>query len=158
MKQQHGDILSQTGGVIVQQVNAQGVMGSGLAAAIREKYPQVFSVYSAAVTGMPIKGALLGEVIRVDITDELTILNIIGQLDYGQNPDIRYTSYDALDIAFKKIAKMYRNGQLRGDIHVPRIGAGLGNGNWDIIEQIILTHLNKEFLSGIGSEVVFWTN
>ena len=76
MKQQHGDILSQTGGVIVQQVNAQGVMGSGLAAAIREKYPQVFSVYSAAVTGMPIKGALLGEVIRVNITDELTILNI----------------------------------------------------------------------------------
>ena len=42
MKIKHGDILSVANGIIVHQVNAQGVMGSGLAKQIREKYPMAF--------------------------------------------------------------------------------------------------------------------
>ena len=40
-----GDICSVNSGIIVHGCNAQGVMGSGVAKAIRLKYPQVFEDY-----------------------------------------------------------------------------------------------------------------
>ena len=40
-----GDITEIESGIICQQTNCQGVMGSGLAKAIRDKWPKVFDEY-----------------------------------------------------------------------------------------------------------------
>ena len=45
-----GNLLDEvTTGCIIHQVNAQGVMGSGIAWAIRERYPQVWTDYSSII-------------------------------------------------------------------------------------------------------------
>lgn len=103
MQTKFGDILTQTAGIIIQQVNAQGVMGSGIARQIRNKYPAVFSAYLSAVAAVPVKRELLGRVIPVQVTQQLAVLNIVGQLNYGKDPQVQYTSYEALDAAFKSI-------------------------------------------------------
>lgn len=39
------DITTATRGIVVHGVNCQGVMGSGVALAIRTKWPQIFESY-----------------------------------------------------------------------------------------------------------------
>ena len=49
-----------------------------------------------------------------------------------------------------------RTTKFDGDINIPEIGAGLGNGNFQIIQEIILSHLTPNFEEETGNEVVFW--
>lgn len=159
MQTKFGDILTQTSGIIIQQVNAQGVMGSGIARQIRNKYPAVFSTYLSAVGAVSVKRELLGSVIPVQVTPQLAILNIVGQLNYGRDPNIQYTSYEALDAAFKSIRVYCLQRDCSwpaGDINIPEIGAGLGNGDWTVIQQIITSHLDSDFCRDTGRDLVFW--
>lgn len=45
LKHIKGDIFESGAQVILHQVNCQGVMGSGVAKQVREKYPIVFEYY-----------------------------------------------------------------------------------------------------------------
>lgn len=124
--------------IIVHGCNAQGVMGSGVAAAIRNKWPGTFDEYNSYVRS---KGAgnpeLLGKVIPyADPDSQIIIANAITQLDFGRDGK-KYVSYQAVDSAFKTVVEIASgfNGSL--GIHYPMIGAGLGGGDWTIISDII---------------------
>jgi len=137
-----GNILDLETGIICQQVNCQGVMGSGIAKSIREKYPQVWTDYSK-YAGPPYTQKengrhLLGEVCWVQIQTGLWIANIFGQ-QYAGREAKRYTSYDALDVGFAKVATMARS--LNLPVHYPMIGCGLAHGNWTIVSAIIDANL-----------------
>lgn len=93
MKQISGNILDVTEGIIVQQVNCQGVMGAGLAKQICQKYPSVYEHYSG-VCGTADK-SLLGAVCYVRVSPTLLVASVFGQEFYGRNPNIVYTDYDA---------------------------------------------------------------
>ena len=140
-----GDLLEGvTRGIIVQQVNAQGVMGSGFAKAIRDRWPVVFDKYIAhvgpAYTQKDSGLHLLGQVISVEVGDDLIVANIVGQQFFGRKDGHRYTSYDALDSGFKCV---YALAEATGlPVHYPMIGAGLGGGNWSIISAIINANLD----------------
>lgn len=125
-------------GIIVQQANAQGVMGSGVAAAIRKKWPTVFEIYRNQVYEYEPNKAM-GMMIPVQVTPALHICNIIGQEFYGRDGK-RYTSYDALDDGFKKV-KSYATTLNIEEINFPLIGSDLGGGAWSIVKAIILHNL-----------------
>lgn len=153
MKQRTGNLLEVSEGIIVQGCNAQGVMGSGLAAAIRAKWPGVFTAYRSAYdrrkaeTGQTLE---LGRVIWYTVSREpkLTIANAITQEFYGRDPNVVYANYEAIGKAFERIAEVAREHNLQ--VHYPLIGAGLANGDWNIISKII-----EEKLEGI--EHTLWT-
>jgi glutathione peroxidase-family protein len=117
-------------------------MGSGVARALRAKYPVVYTEYSKIVLQRTADSgySYLGQVIPAYINDELLVLNLVCQQFYGQ-PDqsapIRYTSYDALDVAFTEVAGLAR--ALPGElpVHYPLIGSGLGGAQWCIVKEII---------------------
>lgn len=140
-REKTGNILDATHGIIVQQVNAQGVMGSGVAKAIRERYPQVFTDYAkhvgAPYTQKESGRQLLGDVITTPVSEDLIVCSVVTQQFFGKEPK-RYTSYDAMDVAFKKVAAIANWHDT--EIHYPHIGAGLGGGNWTIISSIIEAH------------------
>jgi O-acetyl-ADP-ribose deacetylase (regulator of RNase III) len=125
-----GELLASRESVIAHGCNAQGVMKSGVAKAIREEYPTVYDDYRATYEAQG-KKLHLGQVI-VTRTLERTILNIISQEYYGRNPNVVYVSYDAIEKAILRINEM---GYIR--VAFPKIGAGLANGNWDRISSII---------------------
>jgi O-acetyl-ADP-ribose deacetylase (regulator of RNase III) len=126
----HGDLLASTEAVIAHGCNAQGVMRSGVAKAIREKYPQAYvDYYNAYYAGDYY--LRLGDVIETRTPDR-TILNIISQQFYGRDPSVVYVSYDAIGRAIKRINEL---GYQR--VAFPMIGAGLANGNWNTISSII---------------------
>lgn len=123
-------------GIILQQVNCQDKMGSGFAKALFEKWPVVKTDYHKYCQGRT-SANLLGQLLVVKVAPELYVANLFGQLEYGKFP-IRYTSYDALDDALLKVrSHMDEVGLNSADVHHPLMGAGLGGGNWPVIEALI---------------------
>lgn len=134
-----GDILSVNEGIIVQGCNAQGVMGSGLAKAIRDKYPEVYEEYKAAFQDAPLdRKVLLGSAQAVQIKSKknLFVVNGITQEFYGKDGR-KYVSYSAIQAVFAQVMIMAKGKQL--EVHYPMIGAGLGGGDWAVISEIIDT-------------------
>lgn len=133
-----GDLLSAPkGSVIVHGCNAQGVMGSGVALQIKEQFPQAFAMYMAHYNTL---GSLrLGEITTVEV-DERLIVNAITQEFYGRGRQ-RYVDYEAVACCFQAVVNTLENdfyfGMGYDTICFPKIGAGLANGDWDILSIII---------------------
>jgi O-acetyl-ADP-ribose deacetylase (regulator of RNase III) len=137
-----GDLFAENHKIIAHGVNCQGVMGSGVAKIIKEKYPWAYTAYKDfCELRDPIY--LLGEVRPCWNDEDVLILHCFTQLEYGKDGR-RYISYDAVDDCMKRIAdNMYWKGVIGPNkicsdpIAMPKIGAGLGGGEWSIIESII---------------------
>lgn len=146
MKHVVGNILDVKQGLIVQQVNAQGVMGSGLAKAIRAKWPVVWDEYNKWMehprSRMNKGRDILGQVQYIQVEPGLWVANLVGQQFYGRG-GIRFTSYDALDAGFAHVKTILKIHPEMGPVNYPLIGCGLGGGNWAIVSQIIKAQLDK---------------
>jgi O-acetyl-ADP-ribose deacetylase (regulator of RNase III) len=125
-----GDLLSAPELVVVQGCNAQGAMNSGVAKLIRERCPKVFDEYSRVHKS---EGLAMGQVIWVEESTRRVYANAITQQFYGREPNHRYASYDAIALAFEEINHIM--GEMR--VAMPLIGAGLAQGDWQIISRII---------------------
>jgi len=135
-----GNLLNVERGHIVHGCNAQGVMGSGVALAVKQKYPEVFKDYVErhAKSTPDEPGLVLGDAYAVTVkNNELVIWNAITQNLYGTGH--RQVNYDAVETCFAKINNLI--GQYKDyfptEVHIPLIGAGRGGGNWEIIREII---------------------
>lgn len=127
-----GDVLKTHCEFILHGCNAQGVMGAGVAKAIRDEYPFAYDQYREAFTT---RGLRLGEIQIVRCMDK-TIINAITQLRYGRD-GIRYVSYDAVADAMASLEET-----LYGEeVAMPMIGSGLAGGDWNIIKAIIEAEL-----------------
>jgi O-acetyl-ADP-ribose deacetylase (regulator of RNase III) len=148
MKVSVGNILSVTEGIIIQQVNAQGVMGSGIAKAIRDKWPKVwdeYTVFAGLAYRQPELGArLMGRVLLTEVAPALLVASVVGQQFFrrpGDPEGRRYTSYDALDEAFTYLANALQF--LPVSLHFPLIGSDRGGGNWPTVKSIIEHRLDR---------------
>lgn len=125
-------------GHIVHGCNAQGVMGSGVALAVRRKFPGAFESYMQHYRST---GLVLGAAYPYVENPKLTIWNAITQEDFGGL--VRNTSYDAISSSFEEINACIICGQAEFaekqpmEVHIPMIGAARGGGNWEIIREII---------------------
>lgn len=118
-------------------------MGSGIALQFKNMYPQVYESYLAFIKNNG--SSPLGHIDIVPINKDLFVVNAFTQDRYGRDANIRYTSYDAVDDCFNQIASNYKVSFKPEDnmpIKIPLIGAGRGNGNWNIIVNIIKTNLD----------------
>lgn len=121
--------------------NAQGVMGSGAALGVKNKYPEAFRVYSSIHHGA---GLELGTIVPVDAVDEannrITVLNAITQETFGSD-GARHTSYDAVADVIAVANEWAKSHPLPDGkipkILLPLIGSVRGGGKWKVIEQII---------------------
>jgi O-acetyl-ADP-ribose deacetylase (regulator of RNase III) len=132
------NILVEETGVIVHSCNNRGVMGSGIAKQIKDMYPEVFVVYTRE------DSLDMGKIIPVQVSERKYIINLIGQDGYGRDGK-RYMSYDAFYDGFRRINSFMHTLDHVPELKFPLIGAGLGGGNWDIIEKIIDVTIDKKF-------------
>jgi O-acetyl-ADP-ribose deacetylase (regulator of RNase III) len=133
-----GDLFQCPESVIIHGCNTQGVMGAGVAKLIKEIYPRAYQIYKKAVLErkrVPNARPILGEVIWAVCGDKV-IGNAITQEFYGRDVTGRpYCDYDAVRSCMKQINDNVR--PLEDRVAMPKIGAGLAGGDWDIIAQII---------------------
>lgn len=138
LETKHGDMFANvTAGFIMHGCNAQGVMGSGVARIVRNKYSVAYDVYCAQSPYY-----ILGEVIPVQVTDDLVILNAITQELFGVGQV--HADYDAIRQAMRGAIHIITSGTFRGphELHMPFIGAGLGGGDPDTILEIMHQELD----------------
>lgn len=132
----YGDVLTSTAELIMHQVNCQGVMGSGVAKSIKDKWPRVYKKYADACANNEAK---LGNVLIVDVDNNYggkRVANLFTQNEYGYDGK-RYTSYDALDIAFNKL-KEYCNTHGINKVAMPwHMSCERGGANWDVVMALL---------------------
>lgn len=154
MKYATGDLIKNVKqGIILQQVNAQNVMGSGFAKAVYEKWPIVKSEFHRWSCTFHRDLDRLGQVQTIEVEPGLFVVNIVGQRYYGNDGKTRYTSYDALGVGLEQTSK-WMDSRLdlwltSHQVHHPAIGSGLGGAHWPVVEQLIEKH--------IGSGTTLWT-
>lgn len=143
------DLLEANVDYICHQVNCQGKMNSGVAKAIRERWPIVYSTYLKTWQSAPRRLQLLGTILLVDINmyepywpKQPAIINMFSQEFYGYDGK-RYTSYDAFDDCLQKIKKTVPKGS---KIAFPyKIGCDRGGGKWNIIFGLIGNALSEDY-------------
>lgn len=124
-----GNLFDTTCNVIAHGCNAQGVMGSGVAKAVKENYYNAYVEYRNKYLK---EGLKIGSVHFVKL-DKKIIANCITQEFYGGNGI--YINYQALTKCMWILHnECYKN---NWTIAMPMIGAGLGGGDWSNIEKII---------------------
>ena len=126
-----GNLLDVTEGIIVHGCNMQGIMVAGVAKAVKAKYPACFAKYKMCLDSWDYK---LGDDIMYKVNSDLFICNALTQLRYSRTGS-RQVNYVAI---VKVFDRNIRNARALGlSLHFPKIGAGLGGGDWNIIEQLI---------------------
>ena len=137
---------------ICHQVNCMGKMNSGVAKAIRERWPIVFTTYQAYYNQNTKSGGntLLGDILFVNPNDyepktwpeSPIIINMFGQFGYGYDGK-RYTSYDAFDECLQKIKHYVPKGKKLAFPY--KIGCDRGGADWEIIFAMIKSHLGEDY-------------
>ena len=134
-----GDILKMTDkfDVIVHGCNCFKTMGAGIALSIKTKFPEAFECDKDFNTNTP--DLRLGK-ISYTKTSIPIIVNAYTQYGYKRKAGEVLADYDAIRSSMIEIKKQFSGKK----IGMPKIGAGLAGGDWEIIEDIIVTELQNE--------------
>ena len=151
-----GNLLDSDCDYICHQVNCMGKMNSGVAKAIREKWPSVFKHYEELCESWHAWAhahydqnleqhairAMLGIAQLVPISETQTVINLFGQGYFGYD-GMRYTSYDAFWMCLGEIKNRVPKGS---KIAFPyNIGSCRGGANWEVIYAMIVAVLNEDY-------------
>lgn len=131
------DVTTVDSGIVIHGVNCKGVMGSGVALAIRNKWPQVYTQYKQACdANVDHMEAMLGESHYVLIHhgkngEPLYVGNVFTQLNYGKDGKV-YANLEAVKHGI--LTTIDFANAIGAPIYMPRIGCGLGGLDWDDID------------------------
>lgn len=130
-----GNLLDSTEDIICHQVNCQGVMGSGVAKAIREKWPVVYERYQR-YCNIHTPRQIMGTVQYVEVGEggrDPIIANMFSQNLYGYDGN-RYTSYDLFYRCLEDIQYSPRDYSIAFPY---KIGSDRGGASWNVIYAMI---------------------
>ena len=125
----HGNLLETTDSIIAHGCNALGVMGAGVALAIRNRYPGCFKKYRAQYTNY---GLVIGEVVWYH-DSTISIANCITQENVGDGLQV---DYNAIRDTAHRVLSYAKKSNMKS-VSYPKIGAGLAGGDWRVIASIL---------------------
>ena len=127
-----GDLLESDCNVIAHCANAFCTMGSGVAKAIRAKYPEAYLADCMTTRGDRLK---MGTVTRtVSQKDGRHIFNLYAQYNYGT--ETRQVDYEMM---YRSLQNLKQGMKTIKDpvLALPRLGSGLAGGDWHVIKAMI---------------------
>jgi O-acetyl-ADP-ribose deacetylase (regulator of RNase III) len=134
----NGNLLNAEQKFIAHGCNARGKMNSGVAKAIRDRWPVVFERYQEwwdeSYRVLAVGQNQMVPVKDLFEPDDRVVINMITQANYGRDGN-KYVSYDAIHNCFAQLNHCPTIHA--GGLAIPKIGAGLGGGDWKAIEAII---------------------
>lgn len=137
LKYKKGDLISAAKAgevnVIAHQCNCFNNMGRGIAPQIAKAFPEAEQADDKTLKGDERK---LGR-LSVGRNKEYNILifNLYGQYGHWKKPDGSInTDYDALRSALKEMSAYLT---ILDQVGLPKLGCGLGGGDWSIVSEII---------------------
>lgn len=140
MKTTKGDIIKlakqQKFDIIIHGCNCMCVMGAGIAKQIKKHFPKAYQADKTTKRACRNKMGTYSS--YYDQKYDVTIVNAYTEYDYrGKGIKI---NYDSIRQVFEKIKHDFKDQK----IAFPKIGAGLGGGDWSRITNIINEELDGE--------------
>lgn len=121
--------------IIAHCCNDAGYWNAGFVRALSQRFHQPETAYRRwAQNNTPIPFAL-GQVLFTKIKTGLCVANIIGQHGIRSQSNPRPIRYHALREGLVRVRELALNHN--ATVHMPRLGAGLAGGHWDVIERIV---------------------
>ena len=143
-----GDLAKPNVSAIAHVCNCMGVMGSGVALAVRTRYPEAFAAYKKAEKDF-FFGLKLGTISVAKIRNDKRIYNLHAQGSFG-NDGQRYLDYEAL---YKSLDLVCDDMNFEGlkTLGIPyKMGSDRAGGNWNIVLTMayeIFTPFNIEVIA-----------
>lgn len=133
----NGNLLDSTADIIAHQTNCQGVMGSGVAKAIKEQYPRVYEQYRKAYENGLLKLGMC-QVVKTNPKgdDNRLIANLCGQDTFGRD-NKRYTNYEGIYVAIEKLANYCKINDIKSVAFPWKMSSDRGGANWMVICTMI---------------------
>ncbi len=125
--------------IIGHQVNCQGVMGAGVAKFIKTEHPDAYQKYTDYIQKNNEFNNLLGTTLITEHS-ELGEEKLIAHL-FGQNQPGPQTDYLALETALTHLKLQMEHRGLKR-LGLPKIGCGIGGGDWNVVFNIIMNIFN----------------
>jgi O-acetyl-ADP-ribose deacetylase (regulator of RNase III) len=115
-------------------------MGAGIAPQIKAKYPEAYEADCKTTSGDITK---LGTITHTENTTPI-VVNIYSQYDTkGRRQGKIDLDYDALRSGLREVKNKFSGKR----IGMPKIGAGLAGGDWNIIEKMIEEEMRGEYVT-----------
>lgn len=142
-----GDVFEElkAGDVFVHGCNAKGVMGSGIAKIVKDKWPKAYQLYKQEV--------LLGN-LKIgqwnawwDMPKDVVIVNLITQQEFGRDNAKTYVDYGAVKNGLLTVVADATQACRR--IVFPFIGGGLANGDRKILLDIFHEVFDNAEIEGV---------
>lgn len=131
--------------VIVHGCNCRRTMGAGLARRVKEVFPEAYAADQRSLSS-PYKLGAITKAVCPTPAGSVVVVNAYTQVEW--RGDGVKTDNAAVRRVFTQVAAEFP----RSRIAYPRIGSGLGGGNWAEIAPII-----EETLQGLDHTLVEWT-
>ena len=129
-----GNLFNSKANIICHQTNTYGIMGSGVAAEVKKRYPKVFNSYRKDFENGLLK---LGYVNFTTAKQNQVIANMCGQDKFGYDGK-QYTDYEAFRECCQTIVKLCRIIKSNTVAMPYKIGSDRGGADWDKIMDILL--------------------
>ena len=143
LKYKKGDLIeaAKSGEVntIAHQCNCFNNMGAGIAPQIKKAFPEAWLADNATEKGDKGKFGRLSYA----VSGNVLIFNLYGQYGWWRQKDGSInTDYGMLRKSLEQMSRMLYSKRDKAKIGLPRIGCGLGGGDWGIVSQIIEEELS----------------
>lgn len=113
-------------------------MGAGIAKIVKKIFPEVFAADQKTIKGSSSK---LGTIDPVWIDPEHVVVNAYTQFKFwGEKSPVDYKAIESCMKSLNEFMDVNNYSWLT----LPKIGAGLAGGNWDVIEKIIQKTIGKD--------------
>lgn len=138
---QEQNVFESPAHTIVNTVNCVGVMGKGLALAVKNRYPEVFAKYVTACESGKME---IGKLQLVKVADRW-ILNFPTKKHWRAASRLEY-----VEAGLKTFVKTYRRRHITS-VAFPPLGCGHGGLKWHDVEPLM-----RRYLEGLDNIEVFF--
>lgn len=134
-----GSVLDSDRRVIAHGVNCRGKFASGVAGQIAKRFPEVKRSYLRKFESED--SWSLGDIqlIQTNSYNNKIIANLATQDRFGHSG--KYVDYSACELAFDRLGKICASQGF--GCAMPKIGTGLGGGEWGPVEEALQKAINK---------------
>lgn len=132
-----GNLFDSKADVLCHQVNLYGVMGGGIAAEVKEKFPNAYIRYKNFCSDYKFSETMLGVslIVPTDENQSQYIANCFCQNDFSQDGCL--TNYEKMRECFIYVTKWMKQNKMKTVAFPYKIGCGIAGGDWNIVEKII---------------------
>lgn len=130
-----GDVLTSKADVVVHQCNTSGGFGSGVARAVRDRFPRVYEQYRKAVGKI---GLGMCQVVHTapGTEGDRLVANLFGQESYGYDRK-RYTNYEGIYTALEKLRDYCLSHGLKSVAFPWKMSCDRGGADWRVVCTMI---------------------